>query len=249
LDRALRQYEKALTLQSDHVGALEASLRIREQSSEWTEAEALLSRLEQIQGDALHLHRAYLFAEMAAAAAHPDEVIAGAEKALALDGVCAHAHIVLISLYLKQGDLSNAKDALQKMWDTAAEHVHLLVPAVLQNREFYRKHGRKMLMQFWNDGKDEELALTWLEGVSQGKELVSLKKELGFTPTMLRASLRMAAIDSSEFEPLSSHAAEWRTQMKRFACDECGVKVVELRWQCPQCHVWGSMHAIREEGL
>ncbi|MDT8375640.1 MAG: heat-shock protein [Mariprofundaceae bacterium] len=251
LDRALRQYEKALTLQSDHVGALEASLRIRELSSEWTEAEELLSRLEQIQGDSLHLHRAYLLAEMAAAHVtdHPDKAMRNAGKALALDRACAHAHIVLITLYLNQGDFSRAKEALQQMWDAAAEHVHLLVPAILANPEFYQKYGYQELIRFWQDGKDEELALTWLESVKSSEELLKLKEDLGIVPSTLRTSLRLSAIESSECESLSSHAARWRARMKRFACHECGVKVVELRWQCPQCHTWGSMHAIREEGV
>jgi len=251
LDRALRQYEKALALQSDHVGALEASLRIREQSREWVEAEELLSRLEQIQGDALHLHRAYLFAEMAASKVdkHPDEAMQSAEKALALDRACAHAYIVLMALYLNQNAYSKAKETLQQMRDSAGEHVHLLVPSMIANRKFYQQHAYEMLMQFWRDGEDEELALTWMENLPEAKELSALKKELGFTPSTLRASLRLAAIESSKLEPLTTHAANWRDQMKRFACHECGVNVVELRWQCPQCHAWGSMHAIREEGL
>ena len=251
LDRALRQYEKALSLQSDHVGALEASLRIREQSSEWTEAEELLSRLEQIQGDSLHLHRAYLLAEMAAAdvSEHPDKAMKRAEKALALDKACAHAHIVLITLYLGQGDFPKAKAALQQMLGAASEHVHLLVPTILANRKFYQKYGHEVLMRFWQDGKDEELALTWLESVDGPEELQKLKRELNFSASTLRTSLRLAAIERAGHEPLSIHAAKWRDQMKRFVCHECGVEVVELRWQCPQCHAWGSMHAIREEGV
>ena len=251
LDRALRQYEKALAMQSDHVGALEASLRIREQSSEWTEAEELLSRLEQIQGDSRHLHRAYLLAEMAAAhvAEHPDEAMKSAEKALALDKACAHAHVVLITLYLSQGDFPKAKEALQQMLGAASEHVHLLVPTILANHKFYQKYGHEVLMHFWQDGKDEELALTWLESIKRPQDSEKLKRELGFSASTLRSSLRLAAVDRAEYEPLSVYAAQWRDQMKRFVCHECGVEVVELRWQCPQCHAWGSMHAIREEVL
>ena len=251
LDRALRQYEKALTLQSDHVGALEASLRIREQSSEWTEAEGLLSRLEQIQGDSLHLHRAYLLAEMAAVrfSDHPEKAMKSAEKALALDKACAHAHIVLVTLHLSQGDFLKAKKALQQMLEAASEHVHLLVPTVVANSKFYQKYGYDVLMNFWQDGKDEELALTWLESIKRAEDLEKLKQELGFSASTLRASLRLAAVDRADDEPLSVYAAQWRDQMKRFVCHECGVEVIELRWQCPQCHAWGSMHAIREEVL
>jgi len=251
LDRALRQYEKALAIQSDHVGALEASLRIREQSSEWTDAEGLLSRLEQIQGDLFHLHRAYLIAEMAAVQAvkHPDEAIKSAEKALALDPACAHAYVVLVTLYLEKGEFSKAKDTLEAMSNAAAEHVHLLIPAVLVKRDFYLKHGYEMLMRLWKRGGDVELVLTWLESLDKREDALKLKQELEFSASTLRASLRLAAIERDDTTALSEHAIQWRGKMKRFVCRECGVKVVELRWQCPQCHAWGTMHAIREGEL
>ncbi len=254
LDRALRQYEKALAMQSDHTDALEASLRIREQSHEWVEAEALLSRLEKIQGDSLHLHRAYLFAEMADAhfPADIEKAEACARRALELDAACAHAHIVLVRIHLQQGDFSRVEKALKRMREKASEHLHLLIPAMLENRKFYQNHGKNILIEQWRCTKDEELALSWLEAVAaeEGVDQVeALKQQLGFSASTLRASLRLAGIDGHVESPLSEHAARWRRQMKHFVCHECGVKVVELRWQCPQCHAWGTMHAIREEDL
>ncbi len=254
LDRALRQYEKALMLQSDHIGALEASLRIREQSREWVEAEELLSRLEQIQGDKLHPHRAYLFAEMAAVQLLNDA--AGAEsaarRALELDASCAHAHVVLVRVYLQQGDYAAAERALKVMCEKAPEHLHLLIPVILENGKFYRDSGADILLAQWRQSKDEELALSWLEAVAakEGVEAVEkLKLELGFSASTLRASLRLASVDQSSDSILTQQARQWRRHMKHFLCTQCGVKVVELRWQCPQCHAWGTMHAIREDNL
>jgi len=254
LDRALRQYEKALTIQSDHVGALEASLRIREQSHEWVEAEELLSRLEHVSGKRSHLHRAYLFAEMAASHYPHDLKLAkeSAERALELDAACAHAHIVLVRIHLHQEDADAAAQALQKMWDEAAEHLHLLVPDIIASKKFYQRHGEAKLLSYWQESRDEELALSWLESVAAHEgvtEVCKLKEKLDFDATTLRASLRLASIESNENTPLSLHAGQWRKKMKHFICNRCGVKVVELRWQCPQCHHWGSMHAIREEDI
>lgn len=254
LDRALRQYEKALMIRPDHTGALEASLRIREQSHEWVEAEELLSRLEQIKGDSLHLHRAYLFAEMAAAhlAGNLEEARSCARRALELDAACAHAHIVLVKTYLQQGEFSHAEKTLREMQGKAAEHLHLLIPVIVRNQKFYRNHGYKILMEYWEVSKDEELALSWLEAVAaegDGESVERLMQELDFTASTLRSSLRLAGFQADSDSPLARQAGEWRKKMKHFICDECGVKVVELRWQCPQCHSWGSMHAIREEDI
>lgn len=251
LDRALRQYEKALMMKPDHVGALEASLRIREQSREWIEAEELLSRLEQIQGDKLHLHRAYLFAEMAAAEFSSDigQAEKHARRALELDEGCAHAYIVLVRIYLKNGEFKAAGETLARMQLKAPEHMHLLIPFITANRKFYEKHGHQLLLSYWNSSRDEELALSWLEALTSHSQIEALKNELGYTPASLRASLRLAGIEGSPDSPLAVHAGQWRKKMKHFICNQCGVKVVELRWQCPQCHVWGSMHAIREEDI
>lgn len=254
LDRALRQYEKALMMRSDHIAALEASLRIREQSREWIEAEELLSRLEQIQGDKLHLHRAYLFAEMAAndlAAKEIGRAEKSARRALELHDGCAHAYIVLARICLVRGDFEEVERVLGWMKQHAFEHLHLLIPAILENRKFYNSHGHRILLGYWKESSDDELALSWLEAVAErgGGEMESLKQELGFSPASLRASLRLAGIEQDSEQPLTRHAAQWRRKMKHFICSRCGVKVVELRWQCPQCHEWGSMHAIREEDI
>jgi len=251
LDRALRQYEKALMLKPDHIGALEASLRIREQSREWVEAEELLSRLEQIQGDKLHLHRAYLFAEMAAAEISGDieQSKKHAGRALELDEECAHAYIVLVKIHLEKGELDEAATALNRMQQKAPEHLHLLIPFIVVKSEFYKSHGYQLLLSYWKRTKDEELALSWLESIGDKSEADQLKETLGYTPSTLRSSLRLAAAEEHSDAPLSVQAGQWRRKMKHFICNECGVKVVELRWQCPQCHAWGSMHAIREEDI
>jgi len=31
-------------------------------------------------------------------------------------------------------------------------------------------------------------------------------------------------------------ARQWRKTARNYACEQCGVEVVEVRWQCPQCH-------------
>jgi len=103
LDRALMQYQKALDMRSDHAGALEASLRIREQSSEWLQAEELLSRLERVRNASYSSHRAYLFSEMASQCCREVQREAAAEyaaKALELDTACAPARMVEIELAL-----------------------------------------------------------------------------------------------------------------------------------------------------
>lgn len=253
LDRALRHYEKALAMQSDHVGALQASLRIREQSQEWEQAESLLLRLEQIQGDRFHLHRAYLMAEMAAMALlDADRASARAlvDRALKLDMGCAHAHLVSIRLALMEKKEDACEEGMRAMWQCSRGYIPLLLPLMFDYESFYKRRGKELLLEFWSESHEEELALAWLECVAAKADAAAaaaLEKEMSFVPVSLRGALRLAAVTERGEKALVDKAVQWRSQMKHYGCTVCGVKVVDLRWQCPQCHEWGTMSALKEE--
>ncbi|RMH62084.1 MAG: heat-shock protein [Zetaproteobacteria bacterium] len=245
LDRALKQYRKLLELEPDHVPALKASLRIREQSHEWLEAEALLSRLEQVQNRSYHEHRAYLFAQMAEKCLRDgDDEQAGtyARKAIELAPGCAPACFVLIELALRDGRWPDAERMMRSLAEHNREHFPLVVPLLLRFEQVYRDKGRALLMEIWRDTHDEELALSWLEhvGAADRQQARALLDELGFKPANLRARLRVEAVFEDERNPIFARA--WRRQVNNYICEQCGVGVKELRWQCPQCHAWGSMH-------
>jgi len=248
LDRALKQYEKAIAIQPDHAEALEACLRIREQSSEWLLAEELLSRLDQVRGRSSNSHRAYLFAELAQQHLNDgdsDGARQYAVKALALDEACAPAYIALAILDLKEGKAGEAEVMVRALWEKAPEHFPLIIPMLLEDKAFYRSRGKAMLLACWQEKHTEELALSWLEDVRRmrgKKEARALLEELDFQAGNLRASLRLAAAAGSDDETLNRYAEQWRSKVKNFACEQCGVEVVEMRWQCPQCLTWGSMH-------
>ena len=255
LDRALYQYQKALDMQPDHAGALEACLRIREQSSEWLLAEELLSRLEQARGEPSGSHRAYLFSELARQCFQEkkqDDARAYADRAIELDASCAPARMVKIELALLAGDEATAEAGIQALWQHSSEHFPLIVPILVKYRKFYDKKGGPMLRQFWLESRNAELMLAWLETVAAERgvdEAKTLCRELDFTPNSLRASLRLSAAVDGDESAHSRFARQWRKKAKNFTCDQCGVSVVEVRWQCPQCHTWGSLHPKIDENI
>jgi len=252
LGRALKEYAKVLDAQPDHVGALRACLRIREQGHEWRQAEELLLRLDRVRGEQSTLHRAYLLAEMAREAmarGDPDAAVAKAEEALSLDAACASAHLLLVELMLKQKREQAALERMRRLQATAPQHLPLLVPLLLEAPEFYRRHGEAFFLDCLKAGDDEELVLAWLEAMHavHGEEGVKhVLERLDFAPKTLRASLRLLALTGGEGE-LARMARAWRRKAHNYRCSQCGVEVVEMRWQCPQCYRWGSMQPIREE--
>jgi len=255
LDRALRQYQQALNLQPDHTGALEACLRIREQSSEWVEAEELLTRLEQVRQASYSSHRAYLFAEMAAGCSRQKDMNNAkrfATRALELDAACAPARLVEIEGSLQEDSFKEAEDSIRTFWQLSCEHFPLLLPCIAAHKSFYKKIGRNLLLELWDNSHDSELLLAWLEELvqSEGREKAeALVHELAYQPDSLRASLRLASLIGEENDAHSQFSRQWRKTAKNYTCDACGVEVVEMRWQCPQCHAWGSMHPKREENI
>jgi len=253
LDRALYQYQKALDIQSDHAGALEASLRIREQSSEWLVAEELLSRLERVRRESYGSHRAYLFSEMARQCygQGDDEGARGfAVKAMELDPSCAPARMVEIELALRENDFEKAVTGISALREYSREHFPLIISMLLTYGDFYSQRAAALLREFWSSSHDAELALAWIETVARERsvqEAASLCRELAFVPNSLRESLRLNAALGDESDAHMRFAKLWRTTAKNYTCDQCGVEVVEVRWQCPQCHSWGTLHPKVEE--
>ena len=253
LDRALMQYQKALDIRSDHAGALEASLRIREQSSEWLLAEELLSRLERVRNTSYSSHRAYLFSEMASQCCQDGDQDGAAEyaaRALELDSACAPARMVEIELALQATDDQAAETGIHALWEHSREHFPLVISLLLEYEKFYKKRAVDLLRAFSLQGRDAELVLAWLEAVANSfsrQQAIELCRELAFVPGTLRESLRLQALMGEEADPHAEFSRQWRLTAKNYSCEECGVEVVAVRWQCPQCHAWGTLHPKQKE--
>ncbi|MDQ6967714.1 MAG: heat-shock protein [Mariprofundaceae bacterium] len=246
LDRALRHYQKVLDVRSDHLNALTASLRIREQSSEWLKAEELLSRIERLEGDEDGLHRAYLWCAMAQDALQNEQYNVAQEyinNALDLAKNCGHAYILLVELALKKHDVEKLKHTLSVMQRETPDYLHLLTPLLLQSDACADE-----LMVYWQEQHDHELALAWMEEIAKHDvhAAICLREKMSFVPAGLRESLRLAAMDMNSDEFFVEQAKKWRVTMKHYSCTQCGVQTVDMRWQCPQCNQWGSMSAITE---
>jgi len=254
LGRALQQYRKVLDAQPNHIPALEASLRIREQGHEWSLAVDILSRLNQVRGTASTLHHAYLMAEMA----HVKLTEGDEEQALELltqaidtNPACAAAHLYLAEMDLNRGDHDAAFSSMERLQAAAPQYIQLLIPVLLEHSGVYEGQGKTFLLACWEQQHDECMALEWIKGISTKngiKEAKQLIIELSFAPEGLRSCLHLEAI-MGEDDALSRASHRWQQQSRNFTCGHCGVEVMDMRWQCPQCHEWGSMRPIQEDQL
>jgi len=245
LDRALRHYQKVLDVDSAHLDALQASLRIRELSHEWEEAESLLSRVERIQDGDTSLHRAYLWAEISEQHLQDKDVSQAreyAEKSLAISKHCIHAYLLIIRIFIHQKNMDAMQSSIQSMQSIAPDFLHLLVPIL------HPQHS-PILMQCWQESHNHELALTWLEALSRDGDDMDWRKNITFHPQNLQESLRLAALTQEGDAALVQHAQTWRKNMKRYHCQHCGVELMKMYWQCPQCHTWGSTVIAQEQHM
>jgi lipopolysaccharide biosynthesis regulator YciM len=251
LDRSLRQFAKVIEMQPDNTQALEASLRIREQSHEWILAEELLRRLDEIRRTRSTLHLAYLQAEVAREyfeKGDTETAVSEADKAIGLDENCASAHLLLTDIYLRQHDTDRALGSMKRLSQVASQHLPLLVPTLVNYREVYEKGGFDFLLSCWKETRNEALALAWLEAEYEagGSEAATrLIRRLEYEPEHLRSCLQLLALTGQQrMKNLQRCAVEWYRNAKHYVCSECGVEVASMRWQCPQCHHWGSMTPI-----
>ncbi|MDX8391601.1 MAG: tetratricopeptide repeat protein [Mariprofundaceae bacterium] len=252
LGRALQQYQRVLDVQPGHIQALQGSLRIREQGREWEIAEEFLQRLDRVRGVTSSLHHAYLLTEMGRQelARHDEkQALELVEQAIGRDPACAAAHMLLAEIDLRRGEIEAAIESMRQLYTAAPYYLPLMIPMLLANHDAYDQHGRDFLMHCWQQSHDELLALGWLKamhgehGVEAARNLI---REMHFEPQTLPACLHIKALVGDD-DPLSRASREWQRAQKNVACVECGVEFIDMRWQCPQCHEWGSMRPIREK--
>lgn len=252
LGRALQQYARVLDLQPGHITALEASLRIREQSREWELAEELLQRLDRVRGSNSVLHHAYLQTEMARqrlSMHDEDGALAILQQVVEQAPACAAAHLLLAEIDLKRGDADAAVNSMRQLHAAAPYYLPLLISVLLAYPAAYDSHGREFLTRCWQEKRDELLAIAWIRAVHAARgadEARETARQIGFEPKSLAACLHMNAMLGKE-EPLTRASRQWQSAQKNYSCGECGAKFVDMRWQCPQCHEWGSIRPIKEK--
>jgi len=251
LGRALQQYRKVLDAQPGHIPALEATLRIREQGREWDLAEGILSRIDQVRGTSSSLHHAYLMTEMARRKqdeGDEEQALKLVTKAIDMNPACAAAHMLLAEIELNRGDDEAAFASMERLHQAAPQYIPLLIPVLLERPEIYAKQGRAFLLSCWEKQHDEYMALEWLRGINKKHGLAEARQlmdKISFSPEGLRTCLHLKAIMGDD-DPLTQASLHWQQQSRNFTCGHCGVEVMDMRWQCPQCHEWGSMRPIQD---
>jgi len=254
LGRALQQYGRVLDRQPGHIAALEASLRIREQGREWELAEELLQRLDRVRGTTSDLHHAYLLTEMARnklAKRDEDGALSIVQHAIEMAPACAAAHLLLAEIDLKRGDVDAAVNSMRQLHTAAPYYLPLLIPVLLAHPEAYDSHGKVFLAQCWQENSDELLAIAWIRAVHAARgasEARNVMMDIAFEPHSLPACLHLKALLGEE-DSLTQASRQWQSAQKNYSCIECGAKFVDMRWQCPQCHEWGSMRPIKEKEM
>jgi len=160
--------------------------------------------------------------------------------------------MVEIELALQDNDMDAAKAGLLNLWQQAREHFPLVIALLLRHPSFYNMHGSAMLTDLWREHRDAELMLAWIEVLARDRSPEEAQRccdEMAFEPVSLRQSLRLHAVLGDDTVAHTRFARQWRKTARNYACEQCGVEVVELRWQCPQCHSWGTLHPKSEEKI
>ncbi|MDX8378251.1 MAG: heat-shock protein [Mariprofundales bacterium] len=253
LERALRQYAKVLEVDWQHIGALQAQLRIYEQEHDWHNAENSLRIINQVTKQDASLHLAYLRAEQGNICLQSGDVTKAeqlADAALTMHQACASAHLLRITILLLTSKEDEAKQAIINFTEQNSHYISMLAEIIATSPILLHQLFDDWVIPRWQKQQDAELVLTWLESMNAcGDNAIKQAALVNFRPRYLRDTLRLQAmmpdtIDSPEDNLHLQHARQWRMSVRNFVCEKCGVQVIAMRWQCPQCHRWGSLQYI-----
>ncbi|MDX8394590.1 MAG: heat-shock protein [Mariprofundales bacterium] len=253
LERALRQYAKVLDIDWQHIEALKASLRIYEQEHDWQNAENSLRIINQVTQKDASLHLAYLRAEQGNICLQSGDLTQAeqlADAALTIHEACASAHLLRITSLLLTNKETEAKQAIINFTEQNSHYLPMLAEIIVKSPTLLQQLFNDWVIPRWQQQQDAELVLTWLESMHAcGDDAIKQAELINFKPRYLRDTLRLQAMmsdktDTPEADLHLQHARQWRMSVRNFVCEQCGVQVIAMRWQCPQCHRWGSLQHI-----
>lgn len=263
MDHAERQFEK-LAAGGHYVGESLDQIRvIYEQGRDWPHAIAAARRLEGAQGESRRALIAQYECELADEARRAKDdgtALQHVRRALAEDGQCVRAHLLLGALLEARGDFAAAAQSYLRAFQLDARFLpDVIEPLYRCSQQTGSNEG---FLQFLRDAR--EISPSSLPYVAEARLLADegldpldrLAEGLEVRPS--RAVLAQF-LEVLEKQPgviaagLDKPAASLRQALRRlmesspkYQCGNCGFSPRQQFWQCPSCKRWGSITPIDE---
>jgi lipopolysaccharide biosynthesis regulator YciM len=237
---------------------LELLLDLYEQTRDWPHAITSAEQWQAIRGRSAATRIAHYhceLAETARAAGDTEIALAQCQKALAIDGSCVRASMLMGALLEKSGDAPRALLAYAQAVEQSPQYVQeILTPmkrcaeASGEQREF------ASLLDAADKRKDAPIAIPlakaqWLaaqgdEGPQQAArylaEQLAARPDWGGLLQWIELSGGAQAAGDA-WPAIKSSLQKRLSSQSGYFCSQCGFKTSVLFWQCPSCRTWSTI--------
>jgi lipopolysaccharide assembly protein B len=251
--------------------ALEHLVEIYQLEQEWQQAlhagRELLPTRSGADADRLRTALAHFHCELAGAALARDDLDNAkrqVQQALAIDRLCARAHLLQAQLYLRQQKHKPAQAALREVIDLDPGLIELAQPLYhqacrgLNDEAGYFDFLERYLarMETADGGRPRDLPHSLIEALYQkhlsdqgdADALHWLAAQLEQHPSPALTSFYLEQLllgpghaDAATLRLIQKLSGRLEAEQKGFRCRACGFSARSLHWQCPSCRQWGTL--------
>jgi lipopolysaccharide biosynthesis regulator YciM len=232
--------------------------QIYEQEKEWDSAIAAAEQLDaHADGSRRGLIAHYLCeqASLALRAEEPSRAAQLAKRALATDGSCLRAHLLMAEIASARGDHREALRSHKRAISEDLSFLPVVLPLIARSHaqardaDGYLHYLEGLEAEHPGGSVSLALAAALAERGRMQEARVLLEREAARLPVAapaLQAYLEFEAAGASgQARAALSRAAdsvrEAVAAAAAFVCTQCGFEAKNLIWQCPSCHGWGTL--------
>ena len=239
--------------------ALQQLLTIYEREREWHKAIDVAQRLKKIGGGHYGITLAHFYCELGETAIkHNDKVLAHRliRQAFAQDKQSVRASLLLGQMEFAAGNYKQAIKALQRICDQDISFVPISLGLLEQAFESsgslrgFVTYLERCLAERPGTAVIVTLSRLLCQQSGESEAVSFLSAQLERHPTLrglheligLRRQFQVADDELVLIHHLTGRLLELKPI---FSCTGCGFAGKEMHWQCPRCHLWGSVKPIQ----
>jgi len=233
---------------------------IYQQEKDWAKCLDVLTKLEEITGETLSVERAHYYCELAVIARKNHNFPQAAEllkKAQESDSNCVRAALVQGKLEIAQKEYAVAINSFTQVVQQDPAFISEVLPLLVQCyselnqrdelivylQQLYQQQKRISIMlvlaTLLQEDKNDQAAIEFVTGyLYEHSSLDGVQKLIDLSRKCTKGSLAVT------FSILYKQINMLMDKRPAYQCNQCGLEVKTLHWQCPGCNSWNSIKPL-----
>ncbi len=259
-DRAENLLVELLETNQHQASALQNLRVIYQQEKDWAKCLDVLAKLEGITGETLSVERAHYYCELAVIARKNHNFPQAAEllkKAQESDSNCVRAALVQGKLEIAQKEYAVAINSFTQVIQQDSAFIPEVLPLLVQCyselnqrdeliiylQQLYQQQKRISIMlalaTLLQEDKNDQAAIEFVTGyLYEHSSLDGVQRLIDLSRKCTEGSLAVT------FSILYKQINLLMDRRPAYRCNQCGLEVKTLHWQCPGCNSWNSIKPL-----